>query len=127
MRFHQSTKRSIYNENGQYQSMRLFSHLLKRRKHVYSIDEIADTISPIAQAYGVDTIYLYGSYARGDADGDSDIDLLIIPGQARGMALGGLHNDIRLALDRNVDIITNHADPRFLNMISNELVQIYGC
>ena len=106
--------------------MSLFHGLREHRKPVYSIKEIADTIYPIAQSYGVETIFLYGSYARGDADGDSDIDLLVFPGRARGMALGGLHNEICLALDKNVDIITNHADPRFLNMISSELVRIYG-
>lgn len=32
----------------------------------YTIEEIKNVVTPIAQKYGVDNIYLFGSYARGD-------------------------------------------------------------
>ena len=41
---------------------------------VYTIDEIKSTIRPIAESYGVERIFLFGSYARGEATPTSDID-----------------------------------------------------
>ena len=34
---------------------------------VYSIDEIREIVAPIAKQHGVDKVFLFGSYARGDA------------------------------------------------------------
>lgn len=34
---------------------------------IYTIDEIRSNISPIAKKYGVERVYLFGSYARGEA------------------------------------------------------------
>lgn len=40
--------------------------------YVFSLKDIASLVEPIAKKYGVKEIYLFGSYARGEADGDSD-------------------------------------------------------
>ena len=32
---------------------------------IYSIEEIKNRISPIAMRYGVERVYLFGSYAKG--------------------------------------------------------------
>ena len=34
----------------------------------YTIDEIRNIVTPIAQQYGVDSLYLFGSYAKGIAN-----------------------------------------------------------
>ena len=44
---------------------------------IYTIDEISRRIQPVASAYGLRAVYLFGSYARGEATENSDIDLLI--------------------------------------------------
>ena len=44
---------------------------------IYAVDEIARIVRPIAQRYGLRAVYLFGSYARGAATEDSDIDLMI--------------------------------------------------
>jgi hypothetical protein len=41
---------------------------------VYTIDEIKEKAIPVAREYGVDSMGLFGSYARGEATGSSDID-----------------------------------------------------
>ena len=43
---------------------------------VYSVDEIKKIAVPIAKSYGVDSLSLFGSYARGEATSESDIDFL---------------------------------------------------
>ena len=43
----------------------------------YTINEIKDKTNPIAKAYGIGRMSLFGSYARGEAKDDSDVDLYI--------------------------------------------------
>ena len=40
---------------------------------IYSIYEIQQRIAPVAKQYGVKAVFLFGSYARGEAREDSDI------------------------------------------------------
>ncbi|GFH42359.1 hypothetical protein Hs30E_09100 [Lactococcus hodotermopsidis] len=42
---------------------------------VLTIDEIKAKVAPIAEKYKISKIWLFGSYARGEADENSDIDL----------------------------------------------------
>ena len=44
---------------------------------VYTIDEIKAKIVPIAKRYNVSKVYLFGSYARGEEDENSDIDIAL--------------------------------------------------
>ena len=44
---------------------------------IYSICEIQQRIAPVTKQYGVKAVFLFGSYARGEAREDSDIDLLV--------------------------------------------------
>lgn len=46
------------------------------RNSTVEIATIRFTIGKIAQKYGLSEVYVYGSAARGEADADSDIDLL---------------------------------------------------
>ena len=42
---------------------------------VYTLEEIAERIAPVARKYNIPKVYVFGSYARGEADPDSDVDL----------------------------------------------------
>ena len=44
---------------------------------IYTIDEIKAKIIPIAKQYNVSKVYLFGSYARGEEDENSDIDIAL--------------------------------------------------
>ena len=46
----------------------------------YTLDEIREIVSKLAAQYGAKRVYLFGSYARQEADAQSDIDLLVIGG-----------------------------------------------
>ena len=41
--------------------------------HILTLKDIVSLVGPIAKKYRVKEIYLFGSYARGEADGDSDL------------------------------------------------------
>lgn len=95
---------------------------------VYSIEEIKSIIVPIAAAHNVDRIYLFGSYARGEATANSDIDLRVDKGQLKGLfALGALYSDLEEALCKPLDLLTTGSlEPQFLQRISTEEVLIYA-
>ncbi len=52
------------------------------------------------------SFWLFGSYARGEANEDSDIDLLVDNGNARGLRYFGFCGDLERALEKSVDAIT---------------------
>lgn len=92
----------------------------------YTIDEIKEIVTILAARYGADRIYLFGSYARGDASKDSDIDLRIDKGAIRGLQMGGLAADLEDALGIPVDLVpTGSLDSKFLNSISDDEVLLY--
>ena len=74
---------------------------------VYTMDDLRRIIAPIAAQYGLRAVYVFGSYARGEADADSDIDLLVdLTGtNIRSLlALGSVYCDLESALKERVRI-----------------------
>ena len=98
---------------------------------IYTLDEIASFITPIAIRYRVDRVYIFGSYARGEADESSDIDLYIEAVAIKGLfALGGLYSDLEEALGKELDLITVKSlkynnDNNFKEKPEKERVLIY--
>ena len=77
---------------------------------VYKIEEIAERVRPVAERYGITKVYLFGSYARGEATEDSDVDLMIsYQGLKGAFAIGGIYVDFKEALDKSVDIVSERA------------------
>lgn len=75
----------------------------------YTIDEIANKVQPIAEAYDIDKIYLFGSYARGEATDESDIDMYVEFSKPLGLRYCSFISDIEECLGKCVDIITKDA------------------
>lgn len=96
--------------------------------HRYSIDELRRIILPIAKKYQVAHVYLFGSFARGDYDEQSDIDLRIEKGNMKGMfALCGFYTELSEALDRKVDVLTTGSlEDTFLEEIRKDEVTLYA-
>ncbi|MBR4494081.1 MAG: nucleotidyltransferase domain-containing protein [Clostridiales bacterium] len=66
---------------------------------------IKDVIAPIAAKYGVESIYVFGSYARGEATIDSDIDFLVFGGKGFKLSMVyALAEEIREAFGKDVDV-----------------------
>jgi len=94
----------------------------------YTIEEIKAIVEPIARKYGVERVYLFGSYARGDVNENSDIDLRVDKGTLKGMfALCELYTEIEEALKIKVDVLTTGSlEDEFLHKIQQEEVLLYG-
>ncbi|GHV05092.1 hypothetical protein FACS1894217_01410 [Clostridia bacterium] len=96
---------------------------------IYTIPEISKAVVPVARAYGVNQLALFGSYARGNATPKSDIDLHIIDGGAlKGLfKLAGFQRELQENLDVPVDLLTSDAlSEDFLTRIRAEEVVLYG-
>lgn len=93
----------------------------------YTIDQIQNIVCPIAKEYGVSSISLFGSYATGNADAESDIDLKIEKGKLRSLyQICALRLALEDALDLPVNLITNESsDKAFLLSIAKDEVLIY--
>lgn len=93
----------------------------------YTCEQIKSAVVPIAEKYQIEKVYLFGSYARGDYNEESDIDLRIDKGNLRGMfALCGFYSEVEEALQKSVDILTTGSlEPEFLQKIQKDEVLIY--
>lgn len=86
-----------------------------------------EIISPIARETGVERIYLFGSYARGEATSNSDVDLLIDSGMIDSyLGIGKLYSRLNRALEKDLDIVPTDADPEFIDRIPSDLVLVYA-
>lgn len=95
---------------------------------VYSIAKIQSLLRPVFDSYRVKKAVLFGSYAKGCADKNSDVDILVDSG-LRGLAFFGLLEDVVTALDKDVDLIDVSQvvpDSMVDNEISGSGVMIYG-
>lgn len=92
------------------------------------IEDIQKTVAKYGEAYGAQNIYLFGSYARGDATEHSDIDLRIDKGSiVGGIALAGLLLEIEGELGVKVDLVTTGSlSEDFLSAISREEILLYA-
>jgi len=98
-----------------------------KMRQIYGLDDITRMVAPVAAAFGVRKLSIFGSYARGDASENSDIDFHLIDcGSIRGLfelaafelaledifnvsvdvvTTGGLFDDVRETIQREERII----------------------
>lgn len=95
---------------------------------VYTLDEIKSIANPIARRYNVAALYLFGSYARGEATPGSDLDFHVDRGGMTDLLeLGGLYSDLQSGFDKKLDVLTTQMlSPAFLERIRREEVLIYA-
>lgn len=71
---------------------------------ILTVDKIKKVLIPILKKHEIKYCYLFGSYARGDAQERSDIDLLIDT-EITGLSFFKLVEEIREALCKKVDLL----------------------
>jgi predicted nucleotidyltransferase len=86
---------------------------------VLTVDDIAKRLTPIFQNNGVTRAVLFGSYAKGEATEDSDIDMVVeLDPEVRALKYFGILEDLVEVLGKKVDMIP------YRSIIPNERVDL---
>ena len=97
-------------------------------KSILAIEDIRAVITPLAHKYNAAEIWVFGSYARGDATSDSAIDLLVSGGYGfKPASVFELAEEVRRILRKNVDmfeIIEINTDSSLYDRVMREKIRI---
>ena len=94
-----------------------------------TLERIKEVVSLLGKKYGIKNAYLFGSYAKGTANDDSDVDLIVDKGAA-------LHtykeyfsfcDELETELGKPVDVTSESGLlPGFFELIKNDRILLYG-
>ncbi len=94
------------------------------------LDNISiETIKEYFKTKPVLTAYLFGSYARGEADNQSDIDILVDLDYSQKIGLGFIQMQIDLEkiLKTKVDLVSSNGLSKYIKpIVENEKKLIYA-
>lgn len=74
------------------------------KKKIYSINDVKVKLMPIFKKYNVKKAILFGSYAKGTAKLNSDIDIMV-DSDLRGLAFYGLLEEVVNVVEKSVDLL----------------------
>jgi len=94
---------------------------------VYTFERLKELIIPFMKHYAdIERAYIFGSYARGEADERSDVDVHIDADKLKNLDLCELMVLLERALGIPVDVIPTDSIPEnFLNILKEHEVLIY--
>lgn len=80
----------------------------------------------LQEHFGVEEIALFGSYARGEENADSDIDILVSVKKPSYSLLIGLYSYLEKRLNKKIDLLRKgpHVSERFLKQINKDLIYV---
>ena len=88
------------------------------------MQNISNAIIPILIKYNVKKASLFGSYARGNNNEKSDIDILIEPPEEMGLSVVHLKRELEQVLNKKVDLISFNGISRYLkdSILANQKI-----
>ncbi len=105
-------------------------------KNQEAITQIKKLTEPVFKEYGVEKAYVFGSYARGDYNENSDIDIIIVAKNIKSLLIiGAILEALKQVLQKEVDLIEEECfeednieewEQEFYDNIKKERVIIYG-
>ena len=108
------------------QFLKLIGDYAKER--VLSVEDIKDGVGIVCSRYPVDACYLFGSYAKGKATKESDIDLMIVS-SVEGIEYYDLLGSLEERLSKKVDLLrleTAVQNVKLMSEILKDGIRIYG-
>ena len=95
---------------------------------ILAMEEIRTACSAVFAEYPAEFCYLFGSYAKGKATEESDVDLLVST-DLKGLKYYGLVEQLKNSLHKNVDVLDMkqlQGNPELTKEILKDGVKIYG-
>lgn len=95
---------------------------------ILSIKQIKEKIRPIMEKHKVKDVYLFGSYARGEANRDSDIDIYCDSGNLSTLwELSGFKEELINVLGKDVDIVTigSQMSEYFEEQLKTDMIKLW--
>ena len=102
-----------YEENESYSNSYKYKKIMEDLINIVKVDEehglltvdkIKELLIPLLFKHNIAYCYLFGSYARGTAREDSDIDILVDT-DITGIAFFNLVEEIRITLNKRIDLL----------------------
>ena len=94
---------------------------------VLTIKQIKERIKPVIDKHAIKDVYLFGSYARGEANRDSDVDIYCSKGNVVGLFEHmDLIEEFEKALGKKVDVVTigSQMHDFFKEQIEKDMIKI---
>ena len=77
------------------------------KSNILTIKQIKERIKPVIDKHGIDEVYLFGSYARGEANSNSDVDIYCSSGDLKSLLDEvSFIEELESALSKKVDVVT---------------------
>jgi len=102
--------------------------LLDENHGILSIEDIKHICADVFALYHVEFCYLFGSYAKGKATENSDVDLLV-SAETSGLAFFEMTERLRESLHKKVDLLDLKQlsnNENLLREVLKEGIKIYG-
>src|SRR3989344_4186311 len=92
------------------------------------LEEVKQKITPVLKQSGIEYAGVFGSVARGEAQPDSDVDILVkFSGPVTFAAYINLDEALLNALRRDIDLVTEGGVNKFLRpYIERDFKLVYG-
>ncbi len=82
---------------------------MESANEIFTMNEIKEAIAALVDKYKIDSVYLFGSYARKEATSESDLDILVIGGEQFQLTnVYAFAEDLRESLRKDVDVYEIH-------------------
>lgn len=109
------------------ESLRSYGYI-DEENGILTIEKIREICIGVLSSYPVEYCYLFGSYAKGKATKNSDIDLLVCT-SVSGIEFFGLVEELREKLKKKVDVLDQKQienNFELTNEILKDGIKIYG-
>ena len=104
------------------------SSIVDEEHGILDLQEIKEIVNEVFKEYDIYYCYLFGSYAKNNANEKSDVDLLVSTNTS-GLAFYGLVERLREGLKKRVDLLNINQlenNRELLNEILKDGIKIYG-
>ena len=94
---------------------------------ILTIKQIKDRIKPVMEKHGIKDVYLFGSYARGEAKKSSDVDIYCEKGDVNTLFKAiDFDEELENALGKKVDVVTigSKMHDFFKQQIEEDMIKI---